>query len=371
MTLFYSYFGKNYVEKFSWIVADGSPFYPNGIIGMHAFGDFVVPYIDAQSSDMWGSKNLYPPFAMLFFKTFTLLPTIQANLVFYMFVLVFSSICFMLHALLQADVKNDKRIFIFFIVLTSAPFITLIDRGNNYFLIPILFYLTIKNLDAKRIYKAAFFFGVAIALKTYPVFMLVFFLTLPRFILGSLATSIFLTLISLISMKQSPQDFFFTYFENLITGPAKTFNVFQSSSFVNAVNQLLDLFSINFSSSIVYSSILTLLVMVILIVLFALLPVDFRFIVFLFASQVFLPNSFYYNKLWVIPFIAIFFSRQSQANLRKLRNSDSILKLSYAFIAVSLSHFSFPGSSFNIVTFVQFALFIFGCRALIISKPLT
>jgi hypothetical protein len=368
MTILYSYFGKNYTEKISWVVADGAPFFPSGIFGLHTFGDFLVPYLDAKADDLWASKNLYPPLAMLYFKLFTFLPNIGLGLAVYMFILLSSSILFIIHILRKINLEPEKKLIFFFILITSAPFIALVDRGNVYFLIPFLLYFSLYYLDKGEIYPAALFFGIIISLKTYPVFLLILFFSAPRFILWSIISSLSLTLVSLLSLRQPIGNFVFTYLDNLLQGPTQTLKVPQNSSFISMVNHLLSCFQIDLKSSSVYSISLTFVLMMFLVVLVKYMKKEYRFIVILFATQLVLPNSFYYNKLWVIPFIAIFFSRQTQKSFSQLKNSSSVLKLTYAFIAITLSSFTWPGSSLNLTVFFQFIIFLLLCHSLRESK---
>lgn len=139
------------------------------------------PYVDYYSS--------YPPFALLLAWPFSLMAdynsydypvwdiayTTPAKISFVLFFGIFSILIF---GILFLFFKAHKEYFknTFFIIVTiiiliiTAPYIYMIDRGN-YLIVTIAAFLLFAYFYEKNGTVAAIFLGIAIALKIYPMFM--------------------------------------------------------------------------------------------------------------------------------------------------------------------------------------------------------
>ena len=179
---FASYFNKGTIQNvFSYVGADGPTGYVNSVkpkeLGVHLFGDYLLPRWQSELKSPWfisdpvtGPVNNYLPFTMAVFWLF-------GRIAYWKSFLLFMSIGIgtMLTAI-WFSVKGTSRMkklqLISAGVLVSGPFISVIDRGNVQVLLTALCCLSLFLWLSNRKTMAAIALGLAVALKGYPVLLL-------------------------------------------------------------------------------------------------------------------------------------------------------------------------------------------------------
>lgn len=152
-----SYLGFASTEAISYQLDDaGTTCHPNTEgIGTHCFSDFYLPLNLSNMDSPWSFSNVpYPPLGLAIFKPFAYLHSHfpgQLSVVTYL-LLAFSVIVLSAY-FFSRKLKLSGRTtgLILLIVSLSAPTITILDRGNNTFLIlPLLFYMATNLAEEKR-----------------------------------------------------------------------------------------------------------------------------------------------------------------------------------------------------------------------------
>jgi hypothetical protein len=205
---------------------DGPGMYPNAPLpnpfGVHFFGDFLLPQWQSILSDPWIYKeavgppvNNYLPFTMgvfWIFAQFTYWNSFIAFLV--------SSILIFGYPLLKV-LRNytgiEKAQIILSSVVLTGPMISLLDRGNLQFLMIGFCVLATHAFVKKRYWIAAVLFGLAIAMKAYPIVFLIFFIRGKkwRHLFLSAGTAFVATWIPLIFYAGSPIQILKSVWENI------------------------------------------------------------------------------------------------------------------------------------------------------------
>jgi hypothetical protein len=179
---FASYFNKGTIQNvFSYVGADGPAGYANSVkpkeLGVHLFGDYLLPRWQSELNSPWfisdpssGPVNNYLPFTMAVFWLF-------GRIAYWKSFILFMSIGIgtMLTAIwfsIQGTSRMKKLQFISAGVLVSGPFIALIDRGNIQILLTALCCLSLSLWFSNRKTLGAIALGFAVALKGYPILLL-------------------------------------------------------------------------------------------------------------------------------------------------------------------------------------------------------
>ena len=190
------YQNRDFGLRIGWQSKDGPPNLSSGHIGNHYFSDYTGMVESSRQSNPWLELNNYPPFAMLIFKFFAIFPNRIGLLVWLTF-----SIFFLLLPLLfikKSGINNSQKILLGLIYVVSSPFISVLDRGNLIFILPLLILLSYINLKEKSPLLAGFFLGTAVAIKIYPILLILFFIRERHYkaILSTLITALGFTFFS-------------------------------------------------------------------------------------------------------------------------------------------------------------------------------
>lgn len=144
-------------------------------LGVHTFGDFLLPYAQAIPPNPWldvaGTPNNYPPALVLVFKLFTLLRYAVAFAIF----MVLNVACMALPVVLAVRrvVLPVAIVCVCLFVFLTFPFAMVVDRANAQGLIVLPLYLFAVAWRDGRWRRAAVALGVATALKVYPAALVI------------------------------------------------------------------------------------------------------------------------------------------------------------------------------------------------------
>jgi hypothetical protein len=152
-----SYFQVNLTESLIFNVNDGWCDLQSQGLGLHCFGDFYA-FMQFDFESPWkDSISAYPPMSLVFFKflqTLYLLSGSSNTILFlYLGLLIFSISFPIFHLYLTKRIKSKKIFFILLLVLLSlAPTLMVIDRGNNIgFAVPLIYMTYIYVLRKKEV----------------------------------------------------------------------------------------------------------------------------------------------------------------------------------------------------------------------------
>ena len=146
--------------------------------GEHYFGDYLLPRWQSALDNPWinsdsntGPINNYLPFAMFLFRVLSLAPYWTS------FVILTSASTALLLVVIfrqQSQTNFFSRIqFLISGVLLTAPFLSLIDRGNIQLLLTSICCLSVACYLSDNKSCGAFILGLAIGLKGYPIVFLI------------------------------------------------------------------------------------------------------------------------------------------------------------------------------------------------------
>lgn len=177
-----SYLNRGSIQHFlSFDGPDGPSGYANSVnpsrLGVHYFGDYLLSRWQSQMSSPWffssplqGPLNNYLPFTIGIFWLFSRFSYWTSFLLFMFIPLtVFFGVTW--KALSSVSVSERLQVLTTCVVLT-APFISLMDRGNVQIYLTASLALSLYLFLAKHETAAAISLGFAIALKGYPIFLI-------------------------------------------------------------------------------------------------------------------------------------------------------------------------------------------------------
>ena len=151
------------------------------LFGVHAFGDFLLPYFWATLDNPWsGTEPVnYPPSALVIFKVLALLPYQGSVLVY----LGLSVVALALPMLLASRGFrwSHRAVFVVALAMLTGPAIAALDRGNTQAFIPLLLFGFAISLLRRRLGLATTFLVIAAAIKIYPLILVAVFLALRHF----------------------------------------------------------------------------------------------------------------------------------------------------------------------------------------------
>jgi hypothetical protein len=207
---------------------DGPAMYPNAPLpnpfGVHFFGDFLLPQWQSTLDDPWVYKDLtgppvnnYLPFTMAVFWIFAQFSYWNS----FVFFLISSILIlgYPLFKVLKSYSGLQKTQILLSTVVLTGPMISLLDRGNLQLLLIGLCVFAAHSFANKRYSTAAVLFGLAIALKAYPVVFLVLFFREKKWkhLFLTIGTSIIATWIPLILYSGTPIALLRSVWENIRT----------------------------------------------------------------------------------------------------------------------------------------------------------
>ena len=152
---------------------------PEGLVGVHYFGDFLTSWIQS------GFPNPYipPPDNFVsnylpFFTVFTLRPFTSTYGTAFVIVTVVATVS--LFALFYRPLRNRgvpmTFLVTFLVVLASAPYLTVVDRGNVQLLVALFGVIFASLLVERRAYGAAAFLALSASIKGYPLIYVILLL---------------------------------------------------------------------------------------------------------------------------------------------------------------------------------------------------
>lgn len=169
-------------NDFPWMPVHTSPV---PIIGNHYFGDFQLPYawglnVRESISPYLGSAIPadYTPFAILFFTAFALIPVKSSAFLYLALTLV--ALLVPLWILLSPLDVARRCLVLAPLVLLTTPMAGILDRGNDFGFTIALVSLALLAWRSERWWWCGALLAAAIALKGYPIVLLVVPLALRR-----------------------------------------------------------------------------------------------------------------------------------------------------------------------------------------------
>ncbi len=149
-------------------------------VGVHFFGDFWTTLLRSMEPSPYLVRpgvggSSYPPFAQFIYEPLTWIPYPFALTIFLVGTTTLIVIPFW--RALSAYEPQVRAIFIVIGVLLTYPVLFSLDRGNNIGLTVGFLLFGVLNLYEDRPQRAAIYFAIAAALKIYPVFFLLIFVS--------------------------------------------------------------------------------------------------------------------------------------------------------------------------------------------------
>ena len=149
-------------------------------VGVHFFGDFWTTLLRSMEPSPYLVRpgvggSSYPPFAQFIYEPLTWIPYPIALTIFLVGTTALIVIPFW--RALGAYEPHLRVLLIVVGVLLTYPFLFSLDRGNNIGLTVGFLLFGVLNLYEDRPQRAAVFFAIAAALKIYPVFFLLIFIS--------------------------------------------------------------------------------------------------------------------------------------------------------------------------------------------------
>lgn len=150
--------------------------YPNPF-GIHFFGDFLLPFRTAQQSSPYFASGILPfsyfPLAAVILGPFVLFNYWLA-LVLFLASGLFGYIFVCIRGLTHLDTKTRRTIIA--LVLLSGPMFSTLDRGNLSLILVALCIAGVFQIHNEKTYLSAMLFGLAGAIKGYPILFLIVFI---------------------------------------------------------------------------------------------------------------------------------------------------------------------------------------------------
>lgn len=150
--------------------------------GVHFFGDFLLSYRTAGHSSPYFAVGYhdfaYLPMSAVLISPLFFFPFWTALLIFIVSNAVLLAVtCW---KMLESIDNSSRALFVVVAVAMSGPFLSALDRANFSLLLTSLCLLGLMHFVRDRFGRAAFFFGLASAMKLYPLLFLVVLVTKKR-----------------------------------------------------------------------------------------------------------------------------------------------------------------------------------------------
>jgi hypothetical protein len=149
--------------------------YPDSF-GNHYFGDFLLTFRISQQASPYFAEG-FVPFFYLPISAVLLGPFVLFNY-WTALVLFFATCTILLVVILNrglAQLSKKSRLSIISLFLISGPMVSMIDRGNVSLVLTLICLFAVLNLHRQNLYIAAIAFGLAAAMKGYPLLFLLIF----------------------------------------------------------------------------------------------------------------------------------------------------------------------------------------------------
>lgn len=173
------YFGVDYVARIGWIARDAG--YPEMFaFGNHFFSDYSGVLQWSQMDNPWEVRNnIYPAFPIAITKFLSYIPY-KLSLFLWITFSVFSICLPLFHATKKFSLNLRVQIIVL-LGISTAPAISILDRGNNLGFTVSLLYFSYVFWERKSFVIAGILFGLFIAMKIYPLLLIPFFLVRKSF----------------------------------------------------------------------------------------------------------------------------------------------------------------------------------------------
>jgi hypothetical protein len=185
-----SYLSRGSIQYFfSFNGSDGPSGYPDSVnprsLGVHYFGDYLLPRWQGQLKSPWfitdpaqGPITNYLPFTMAVFWFFGLFSYWPSFAIYLLIPLV--TLMAIIWKSLSLDSVSERIQFMVMAVVLTGPFISLTDRGNIQIFLITFSAIAVFLFCKKRFTSGAIALGLAIALKGYPIFLIVLWIKAKR-----------------------------------------------------------------------------------------------------------------------------------------------------------------------------------------------
>jgi len=144
--------------------------------GNHYFGDFLLTFRTSQQASPYFNDG-FLPFSYLPISAVLLGPFIFFN--YWLALVLFFATCATILVIVLnwglAHLSQKNRLLIISLFLVSGPMISMIDRGNVSLILTLVCLLAVLNLHRRNLNYAAIAFGIAAAMKGYPLLFLIIF----------------------------------------------------------------------------------------------------------------------------------------------------------------------------------------------------
>ncbi len=161
-----------------WIGRDPS----ETLVGIHAFGDYLLLNVWAQFSDPWGQLdgvNYLPP-VILFHKVLGMFPYFTGLTLF----LVALAVCLIAPMVIATKglPLPQRLLLITTLAVLTGPALATLDRANNQGFLPLLLFGFALAVLKERWGWAAVFIAIAATIKIYPIILIVTLIALRKYV---------------------------------------------------------------------------------------------------------------------------------------------------------------------------------------------
>jgi hypothetical protein len=333
------YFLEPYNLKVGWLVRDGY-FGDNFLIGAHSFSDFSAVIDWTQNKNPWDTPfNAYPPFPILIFKFWAILPD-KIQLLTWLIAILVSIYIVLLNSTKSFEIESRMLKFVVFGVF-SVPVLSALDRGNIIGFMPLLLYFYFK-FKTSRLWTSRILLGLAIGIKIYPALLLLQDFKRRKFsnVVWPVLIGVFLNMVSIFTWK-NPFGLLLDFKSNISNFAIK--NIDGDPLFVSATsilnNILLKLQESNSNFNLLsenYKYVLVIIIIAIVLIAFNEMPEHSQFIVSLSLMQFVPLVSFNYTRIWTIVAFAVLFYIYSEKRIDPLQGSEKFLVLGIVLINTPL-----------------------------------
>lgn len=340
---------------FNEIVAGWAQRDPSGtLVGIHAFGDFVLPVYWASLTDPWLEGINYPPLALAVFEIFALLPH-YLGLTIFLVLMALAMAAPMWWASRHWDTAT-RVLFMVILVVLTGPFLATLDRGNIQGLMPVLlFAMAVLSLRGRWL-AVGMVIGFMAALKLYPLVLLMILIGERKWraLVVSLATFAGLTLVFLMLTSQDFVTSLPKVFLNNVSFGGSEFTNFMSynTSFAGGVAHWANLAGLTAITQWIAANpwlvVLGYLLPVLLLLLWRGVPLVFRLLIGMSLMTSVTPIIYPYAANWALAAVAllVFLSERRDEMDGKATPVPRYLMVLIASLAAVLAPYPFfiPGS---------------------------
>ena len=373
------YYPFSFTEKFSFLVHDQITGSFN-LIGEHSFSDLTSSITAASTANPWQSYGvIYTPVVMLLLKIVGLGAFHGLLILFLLFIT--ASALFPI----VASIEKLKASSLFIVIgLFSPALISIFDRGNLIGFLPLLLFCFYVNLNNGKTITSSFFLSLAVSLKIYTIFFVLFLLVFKKYKVAGLTLLITASINYIAAFFfGSPISILKELYKNLLAfnGGFHGYSIAETG----AGNELLGLLKcLGFGSNTTYSwvssnlSVLGIVVLVLSIAAAKSVHENYWIFFALYCIELVPASSYIYSECWVFVAIPIMLTlgkeraavnTDNQENLVINETKNYTIENSFkVIITLNISLFYLIFSGVNVVLVASFTFFVSCCVYLIIKK---